>query len=611
MNAVGRLVGHDDVRLHRLEEAVHLVVLFIHPEPRLVLHDIALRDSGRPDICPAVACDPELVELVPVEVEVLFVQGGVLEVHVVVARETEDTGVLLQRDDVLQDLVFLLHDPPRPDRVLLVGRPLPLRRLRDFGTFEKLVNKILNPHVGFSHPPPQAVEIGLKLVVTDGRAHVVEGNIDQVAGDDVGIGNCLKQQRLDPLEGAVDVGRVDQLHACYRPITSRPFRDNLDPVVVRIMDEINAHLHVFIADTSHLLMQGMRGGKIVDNQRQMEFVVAQVVGFLSIPHPGKFQLMAGLAVTEKDENEAPVGGLFPPDLLELERLLVKLHALFQVEDIEIVVGKPKFHGCSPFRSTMGLFDAHERLPALQLRFPGKTQLREKLFDSPLVKTEVGVDLSLIGQRGEDVLRIVASQEGANRPVFRLKPFRKGHGSFHVIVAGINDGFIGKLHQFPDGMVEAFDIAGKAVPDCAVEEGVAPEQDFIDMETTRFFRMTGCMDDPDIAAVQRNLAAIRKIRPAQKAGMRGLKQRSVAACVIVVVMGVDDILQRDLTLPEKGKYAVRGAAINGHTAFRSINEISKIVGVVTKLFNLQHENTLFTFCNRSAPCGTSPRVSSTI
>ena len=218
MNAVGGLVGHDDVRLHRLEEAVHLVVLFIHPEPRLVLHDVALRDPGRPDVRPAVARDSELVELIPVEVEVLLVQGGILEVHVVVAGEAEDTGVLLQGDDVLQDLVFLLHDPPRPDRVLLVGRPLPLRRLRDVGTFEELVYKILDPHVGLSHPPAQAVEVGLEFVIADGHPHVVEGNVDQVAGDDVGVGDRFEQQGLDLLEGAVDVGRIDQLHARYHSI---------------------------------------------------------------------------------------------------------------------------------------------------------------------------------------------------------------------------------------------------------------------------------------------------------------------------------------------------------------------------------------------------------
>ncbi len=94
-------------------------------------------------------------------------------------------------------------------------------------------------------------------------------------------------------------------------------------------------------------MQGVGGGEIVRDERQVEFVVAEVVGFLPVPKPGQLQLMAGLAVAEEDEDEAAVGGLLPPHLLELEGLLVEADALFQVEDVEIVVGKTEFHGFSP------------------------------------------------------------------------------------------------------------------------------------------------------------------------------------------------------------------------------------------------------------------------
>ena len=190
-----------------------------------------------------------------------------------------------------------------------------------------------------------------------------------------------------------------------------------------------------------------------------------------------------------------------------------------------------------------------------------------------------------------MLRIVTPEEGADRPVSRFKSPRKGHGGLHVIVSGVDDGLVGKLHQFPDGMVEAFEIAREAVPDRPVEEGVAPEQEFIDMERTRLLRMAGGMDDPDLAPVQRNPTAVRQIRPAQEVGVRGRKQGIIAARVILVVMGVGDILQGKPMLSEKGKDPVRGAAVDGHTAFRSINQIPEIIGAVTKLFNLEHENTL--------------------
>ncbi len=212
MNAVGGLVGHDDVRLYCLEKGVHLVVFFIHTDSRPVLHDVALGDPGGPDVSTPVARDPQLIKLVPVEMEILFVQGGIFEVHVVVAGKAEDAGILFQGDDAFQDLVFLLHDPPRPDRVLLIGRPSPLDLIRGFRQIEEFIDKILDPHVGLSHPPPQPVEIGLEFVVTDGHPHVIEGDVDQIPGNDVDIGDRFAQKGLDLLKGAVDVGHIDQPH---------------------------------------------------------------------------------------------------------------------------------------------------------------------------------------------------------------------------------------------------------------------------------------------------------------------------------------------------------------------------------------------------------------
>ena len=117
MDAVRGLMGDDDVRLHRLEKAVHLVVLVIHPDPRPVSDDVAFGDAARPDVRSAVARDPQTVELIPVEVEVVLVQGGVAKIHVVVARQAENSRVRLQRDDVFKHLVLLLHDPPCADRL--------------------------------------------------------------------------------------------------------------------------------------------------------------------------------------------------------------------------------------------------------------------------------------------------------------------------------------------------------------------------------------------------------------------------------------------------------------------------------------------------------------
>ncbi|HPA84507.1 MAG TPA: hypothetical protein PLJ30_06850 [Deltaproteobacteria bacterium] len=90
VDAPCRLVRHDDIRLHRAEEAIHLVVLLIRASSRLILHDIALRNACGPHVGPAVAADLEPVFDEPVQVQIVVVQRGELEVHVVVARKAVD-----------------------------------------------------------------------------------------------------------------------------------------------------------------------------------------------------------------------------------------------------------------------------------------------------------------------------------------------------------------------------------------------------------------------------------------------------------------------------------------------------------------------------------------
>ena len=55
-------------------------------------------------------------------------------------------------------------------------------------------------------------------------------------------------------------------------------RDYFQPIVIRIADEVNAHCFVFKADAAHFFVFGMGSVVIVYFERQVEFVVAQVVG---------------------------------------------------------------------------------------------------------------------------------------------------------------------------------------------------------------------------------------------------------------------------------------------------------------------------------------------
>jgi hypothetical protein len=113
-------------------------------------------------------------------------------------------------------------------------------------------------------------------------------------------------------------------------LTLPPRGDDFNPIVVGIVDEVDSHFFVFIAYATHLFMQGMSGGKIVHDKRQVKFIVPQVIGFFPVSHPGKFELMAGFAIAEKNKDEASVGGLFSADLSQLKSIPIEADALLQI-----------------------------------------------------------------------------------------------------------------------------------------------------------------------------------------------------------------------------------------------------------------------------------------
>jgi hypothetical protein len=124
-------------------------------------------------------------------------------------------------------------------------------------------------------------------------------------------------------------------------------RDDFEPVIVQIIDKVNSHGFIFKADTAHLFMQGMSGGKIIHLKSKMKFVVAQIVGFFSVFKPRQFQLMRHFAIAKKDDNKTSVRRVYTPDFRQLQGIFVKGDALFQTEHIEIIVGESKFHIFAP------------------------------------------------------------------------------------------------------------------------------------------------------------------------------------------------------------------------------------------------------------------------
>ena len=73
---------------------------------------------------------------------------------------------------------------------------------------------------------------------------------------------------------------------------------DLDPVSVRVCDEINAHSRIFIDDTAHFLMLGQGRIHILDGKGRMELVFAEIIGLFSVFEPRQLQLEISNAVAD-------------------------------------------------------------------------------------------------------------------------------------------------------------------------------------------------------------------------------------------------------------------------------------------------------------------------
>lgn len=116
------------------------------------------------------------------------------------------------------------------------------------------------------------------------------------------------------------------------------------------MDEINAHFRIFIADAAHFLMLFMRCFHIIHRQCQMEFVFSQIVGFFPVSQPGQLQGMRRFSVAHVGQNKGAVRCLVGLHSLKSQCFLIKGNALFQVQHIEIIMIKCKFHNFLLFLS---------------------------------------------------------------------------------------------------------------------------------------------------------------------------------------------------------------------------------------------------------------------
>lgn len=90
-------------------------------------------------------------------------------------------------------------------------------------------------------------------------------------------------------------------------------------------------------------MKRVRGVVVVGSYGEVDFVVAEVVGFGSFTQPGELHFMAPDLVREKGKDETLVRGFDAPHLTKAQCLGIKGAAFIKVEDVDVVVVDKELH----------------------------------------------------------------------------------------------------------------------------------------------------------------------------------------------------------------------------------------------------------------------------
>ena len=108
------------------------------------------------------------------------------------------------------------------------------------------------------------------------------------------------------------------------------YRNNFNPVSVRVINKVNSHRRVFVADTAHLFMLLVECIIVICFKCKMEFLISKVIRFLSVSHPCKFQIESCSTVTEIDDFETAITGIFFADNGKTDCFLIKSNTFFKV-----------------------------------------------------------------------------------------------------------------------------------------------------------------------------------------------------------------------------------------------------------------------------------------
>lgn len=94
-------------------------------------------------------------------------------------------------------------------------------------------------------------------------------------------------------------------------------RKNLDPVIVRVGDEVQAHRFILVADAAHLPVAGPYLVVVFgDPEAQVELTFPKVVWLWMVPEPCELQLETCLPVTQEYQDEGAVFSYFPAGFMQ-------------------------------------------------------------------------------------------------------------------------------------------------------------------------------------------------------------------------------------------------------------------------------------------------------
>ena len=124
-------------------------------------------------------------------------------------------------------------------------------------------------------------------------------------------------------------------------------RQNLNPIVVGVVDKVEVHLVVLVAEAAHLAVVLAQLLVVrLDTQTEVALVLAQLPGAVGVvAQPGELQREVRRVVAHEDDLVAAVLGFALADHMQAEGLLVERYAALEVLyiDVEVVESCSNFH----------------------------------------------------------------------------------------------------------------------------------------------------------------------------------------------------------------------------------------------------------------------------